>query len=226
MRRMMLALLTGAVAFAGAIHHAGALDSETVIAKTSFGESAGRATIPVHGLTSPPPGYIAFCRRNPAACGRQASAMSVAQGSERIKLTAERWIMLMAVNGYINDKIAPKTDREIYAVEEYWTLPTEAGDCEDYVLLKRRELIARGWPESALLVTVVLDEQDEGHAVLTVRTAQGDFILDNKHSRILHWSETPYAYVKRQSYRSPDQWVSLAPQPGQPSVAAAGARAR
>jgi len=226
MRRIMLALLTGAVAVASAGRHAGALDSETVIRKTSFGESAGRLTIPVHGLTSPPPGYAALCRRVPAACGRQASTVPVAQSSERIALTTERWIMLMAVNGYINDKIAPKTDREIYGVEEYWTLPAEAGDCEDYVLLKRRELIARGWPESALLITVVLDENDEGHAVLTVRTAQGDFVLDNKHSRILHWRDTPYTYIKRQSYRSPDLWVSLAPQPGQPSVAAAGAWAR
>jgi len=226
MRRIMLALLTGVVAFASAGHNAGALDSETVVRKTSFGEGAGRVTIPVYGLTSQPPGYVALCRRDPAACGREAETVQVAQGNERVQLTTERWIMLVAVNGYINDRIAPKTDRDLYGVEEYWTLPTTAGDCEDYVLLKRRELIARGWPESALLITVVLDEEGEGHAVLMVRTAQGDFILDNKHARILHWRDTPYTYIKRQSYRSPDLWVSLAPQPGQPSVAAAGARTR
>ncbi len=226
MRRIMLALLTGAVAVASSGHHAGALESETVVRKSSLGEGAGRVTIPVHGLTSPPPGYAALCRRNPASCGRGVATVPVAQGSERVQLTTERWIMLVAVNGYINDKIAPKTDRDLYGVEEYWTLPTTAGDCEDYVLLKRRELIARGWPESALLVTVVLDEKDEGHAVLMVRTAQGDYILDNKHSRILHWRDTPYTYIKRQSYRSPDLWVSLAPQPGQSSVAAAGAPSR
>lgn len=226
MRRIMLALLTGAVTVAGAGHHAGALDSETIIRKTALGAGEGRATIPVHGLTSAPPGYVALCRRDPSACAPQSSATSAARSSERIVLTAERWIMLMAVNGYINDKVAPRTDRDLYGVEEHWTLPGEAGDCEDYVLLKRRELIARGWPESALLITVVLDEAGEGHAVLTVRTAQGDYILDNKHSRILHWRETRYTFIKRQSYRSPDQWVSLAPQPGQPSVAAASAWGR
>ena len=60
----------------------------------------------------------------------------------------------------------------------------------------------RGWPESALLITVVLDEQGDGHAVLTVRTAQGDFVLDNKHSRVLLWRDVPYTFIKRQSYRA------------------------
>jgi hypothetical protein len=32
----------------------------------------------------------------------------------------------------------------------------------------------RGWPESKLLITVVRDENNEGHAVLTVRTDEGD----------------------------------------------------
>jgi len=226
MRRIMLAVITGAVVFNGAVGYAGALDSETLVPKTFSEAGAGRVSMPVHGLTTAPPGYTALCRRKPAFCAGQARALRVAQRTERLALTAERWIMLMAVNSFINDRIAPKTDRALYGVEEHWTIPSTAGDCEDYVLLKRRELIARGWPESALLITVVLDEQNEGHAVLTVRTAHGDFILDNKDRRILHWRDTPYTFIKRQSYRSPDVWVSLASQPGQPSVAAAGARAR
>jgi predicted transglutaminase-like cysteine proteinase len=36
------------------------------------------------------------------------------------------------------------------------------------VLLKRRMLIQSGWPRKALLVTVVHDKHDKGHAVLTV----------------------------------------------------------
>ena len=39
--------------------------------------------------------------------------------------------------------------------------------CEDYALLKRHELMQLGWPSSALLMTVVMDESFEGHAVLT-----------------------------------------------------------
>ncbi len=224
MRRFMFALLTGVFAFSGEGFNADAFDAETVVRKSSHGDRAMRAAMPVHGLSAPPPGYVAMCRREPRLCQSAPSAVRASDDTRRIELTAERWIMLMAVNSYINDLIEPKTDMELYGVEEYWTLPTTAGDCEDYVLLKRQELISRGWPESALLITVVLDEQDEGHAVLSVRTAQGDYILDNKHSRILLWTETPYTYIKRQSYRTPNTWVALTPQGGQPAVATAPGR--
>ncbi len=66
-----------------------------------------------------------------------------------------------------------------------------------------------GWPVSALLMTVVRDEKGEGHAVLTARTMQGDFILDNKFEDVRLWSQTPYEYVMRQSYINPHVWVAL-----------------
>ncbi len=226
MRWIALALLMGLIALPGARENAAAFDSETIIQKSALPQRSGRATMPVHGLTGAPPGYVEFCRRNPGECRPQSQARSAVSRSERLNLTADRWVMLHAINSYINDTVAPRTDREIYGVEEHWTMPHDAGDCEDYVLLKRRELIKRGWPESALLITVVLDERGDGHAVLTVRTEQGDFILDNKHARILHWRDVPYIFIKRQSYRSPQLWVSLTPQLGRGAVAASGAEMR
>jgi len=77
------------------------------------------------------------------------------------------------------------------------------------VLLKRRMLIERGWPESTLLITVVRDENNEGHAVLTARTDIGDLVLDNKRQQILRWSDTPYTFIKQQSDRNPLVWTSL-----------------
>jgi len=77
------------------------------------------------------------------------------------------------------------------------------------VLLKRRVLMAARWPREALLITVVRDKQGEGHAVLTVKTDKGEFILDNQNEDILLWSETGYRFVKRQSQSDPDVWVSL-----------------
>jgi predicted transglutaminase-like cysteine proteinase len=109
----------------------------------------------------------------------------------------------------VNNTIAPATDLEIYGVNEYWTLPRTKGDCEDYALLKRHNLIKKGWPVSSLLMTVVRDEKGEGHAVLTARTMQGDFILDNKIEEVRLWSQTPYEYVMRQSYINPRVWVAL-----------------
>jgi predicted transglutaminase-like cysteine proteinase len=113
------------------------------------------------------------------------------------------------VNRAVNRLIEPATDQEIYGVAEYWTIPMSRGDCEDYALLKRQVLMQRGWPASALLMTVVRDEKGEGHAILTARTAKGDYILDNKVEEVKPWHATGYTFIMRQSYINPRVWVSL-----------------
>ena len=93
-------------------------------------------------------------------------------------------------------------------------MPTDGkGDCEDYALLKRHMLMQRGWPSGALLITVVMDENREGHAVLTARMQAGDLILDNRSKEIRLWTKTPYEFVMRQSSRNPQMWVYLEPAP-------------
>ena len=115
------------------------------------------------------------------------------------------------------------TDLEHWGVVERWSYPDDGyGDCEDYVLLKRRMLIQAGWPRQALLITVVRDKRGDGHAVLTVKTDKGEFILDNQHEEILLWSETSYRFVKRQSQTDPNVWVSL----GDPRPAVSTATSR
>ncbi len=158
--------------------------------------------MPTAGWANPPIGYLGFCRSFPGECKRHGKRDAVA-------LTANLWTELIAVNQVINRQITPVTDLEFYKVEEYWTLPTNFGDCEDYVLLKRQALIRQGWPSGALLVTVVFDEFGDGHAVLIARTDRGDFVLDNKVNVVRLWSKTPYRYVKRQSIGNPDRWVAI-----------------
>jgi len=157
----------------------------------------------IYGPTLPPFGFVKFCERNPIEC-RQGPLEET-----RFDGNAARFKELDEINRQVNQMIEPATDLEIYGQTEYWTLPTTRGDCEDYALLKRHILMERGWPASALLMTVVRDEKNEGHAVLTARTAQGDFILDNKVDDLRPWHNTPYAYVMRQSYIDPKVWVSL-----------------
>lgn len=67
----------------------------------------------------------------------------------------------------------------------------------------------RGFSASQLLMTVVRKPDGEGHAVLTVRTAQGDFILDNLESRVRLWTQTPYRYLKRQASYNSGRWVTI-----------------
>lgn len=177
----------------------------SVIASPSKTVSANRY-MQVHGLALPPFGFVSFCQRYPNEC-----AQTETRTFTRTRATPDRLRQLDVVNRNINARIQPVTDLKLYGREEYWTLPNQMGDCEDYVVLKRRVLMQDGWPSSALLITVVLDEQGAGHAVLTVRTQQGDFVLDNKVDDVRVWSQTPYTYLMRQSYLNPQLWMALDP---------------
>ncbi len=161
----------------------------------------------IFGPARPPYGFVRFCDTSPEHCTSADSTGRIS--SKRFNATPQRLSELDEVNRSVNTSVAPFTDQEIYGISEYWTLPTSRGDCEDYALLKREELLARGWPKSALLLTVVRDEAGDGHAILTVRTKQGDFVLDNKVSDVRIWSDTAYQFVMRQSYVNPKVWVSL-----------------
>ena len=176
----------------------------------------------VYGQASPPIGYVQFCQRLPEEC------TGSSRDEIRHELTPVRLLELDRINRLVNREIIPATDAELYGVEEHWTYPDarRKGDCEDYVLLKRRVLIEQGWPPSALLITVVRDDRRDGHAILTVRTAQGDFVLDNKSEEIKPWHRTGYEFVMRQSYLNPRVWMSLESQQLGPQVAVSAARGK
>ncbi len=173
--------------------------------------------ISVRDVARPPIGWVEFCSANPGEC------VSRSQISGNFRLTKGAWDELVRINKAVNDGIKPITDIDHWGVIEKWSYPTDGyGDCEDYVLLKRRMLINAGWPTGALLVTVVRDRHGDGHAVLTVKTDRGELILDNQNAEILLWSDTGYRYVKRQSETDPNIWVSLSEPP--PAFATAAAR--
>ena len=161
------------------------------------------ANIPLAGGTNQPIGHYEFCKRNADECG------SNGKDSGPLVLTQENWKTILNVNYAANTEYVPMTDMEIYGVEENWTYPQGAADCEDYVLVKRKRLIEAGISPSNLLVTVVLQPNGEGHAVLTVRTDRGDFVLDNMRNKVLLWSQTEYRYLKRQSSVNAGKWVKL-----------------
>lgn len=159
--------------------------------------------MPTVGEATAPDGHIEFCRAYPLQCEYRTETPLV------VRLTPERWQELQNTNTIINETVRPVTDTQQFGVAEYWTYPQGAGDCEEYVLEKQRQLIARGWPPSALLITVVKDLQNSGHAVLSVRTDQGDLILDNQIETIMPWYSAPYRYVKRQSARHSAAWAAI-----------------
>jgi predicted transglutaminase-like cysteine proteinase len=110
----------------------------------------------------------------------------------------------------VNAAVKPMNDIDIYGKDEVWAYPDKGvGDCEDYVLEKRRMLNGMGVPLSNLLITVVRKPDGEGHAVLTVRTTKGDFVLDNLNDKVRSWDQTGYRFLKRQAIDNTGRWVSI-----------------
>ena len=166
--------------------------------------SGGQLFASVGEVTKAPIGWIDFCADNTADCTN-----SNPQPRD-IVLTPTAWKDLVRVNHFVNDTVKPITDMDHWGVVEKWSYPTDGyGDCEDYVLQKRKILIDAGWPREALLITVVRDRRGDGHAVLTVKTDKGEYILDNQNEDIVLWTDTGYRFVKRQSQQDQNTWVSL-----------------
>lgn len=162
----------------------------------SFMQSGGRTTQPV--------GHYELCQRDRAECEQ------VTPRQAPTELTRALWAHIVEVNNLVNTMVVPRTDMEIWGVEEQWSYPTNGvGDCEDYALEKRRRLMQAGMPAGNLLITVVRQPNGDGHAVLTVRTSLGDFVLDNLEPRVLAWHETRYEFLKKQSERHSGVWVSI-----------------
>jgi predicted transglutaminase-like cysteine proteinase len=196
-RRRFLAevLVTFLAVFAGATARAEA---------AQFIDFSNGAFLQTSGATSVPYAAADLCQRVGAACPRGEAVQPA------MTLTETLWKQLLAVNTYFNTTIKPMTDMAQYHVADFWTYPDSGyGDCEDYQLAKQRELIREGWPQSDLLMTVVRDQNGDGHAVLMVRTDRGDLVLDNEDSLIRLWSDTPYVFLKRQSQGDASVWVGL-----------------
>lgn len=144
-----------------------------------------------------------LCRRSPAECRVDL------READRVEMTPKLWKTILAVNSRVNREIEAVTDEEHWGVVDRWDLPEDGkGDCEDFALLKRKRLAEAGVPRRAMPMTVVIDEENAGHAVLMIRTDRGDFILDNKRNAVLPWSQTGYVYVKRESQLRTG-WTSL-----------------
>lgn len=154
------------------------------------------------GATTQPIGHHTFCQAIPNECQRNSNA-----NPER--MTAQKWALVKRINGKINRAITPRTDMEIWGINELWSYPDAVGDCEDYVLLKRHLLHQSGFSLANLLITVVRQPNGDGHAVLTVRTDSGDIVLDNLRDDVLEWHRTEYTYLKRQMPNHSGRWEAI-----------------
>jgi predicted transglutaminase-like cysteine proteinase len=155
--------------------------------------------------------YMLAARRKNAALLEQARAEGIifvsAAKSVHVTLTDEMWLQLRDVQKLVNQKLKPATDQAIYGKEEVWALPLQSwtlkgppkGDCEDFALEKRKNLMDLGWPPEALSIVVVDAPKIGAHAVLVVSTDRGEFVLDNLQYEPVLAETLPYQWLSRQS---------------------------
>ena len=162
----------------------------TPVGMQTAGLSEGRYVLP-------PIAFTQFCLDYPQECQE-------AGGAKPVKLTRRLLAQLRAVNRQVNKTIAPSE-----TAPGPWALDVAQGDCNNYAVQKRHELLKHGWPAGDLALTVVRTPWGEGHLVLTVRTSRGDLVLDNLRADIRDWRRSEYEGLMRQSAENPKFWVSL-----------------
>ncbi|NVO55294.1 transglutaminase-like cysteine peptidase [Rhodobacteraceae bacterium B1Z28] len=169
------------------------------------GASAANASegafIPSVHVSPPPTGANQLCRQYSWACSSKRSVSLSSQQEMQI---------INRVNRQVNASTREVTDQSQYKTRERWALPTsQGGDCEDFALLKKRDLITAGVDPKRLLIATVLDTRRNSHAVLVYRSASGDLVLDNLTNRIKPWADTRYLFLRMQDPNQPRRWVGV-----------------
>jgi predicted transglutaminase-like cysteine proteinase len=144
--------------------------------------------------------HVRFCLHYPSDCKSDPSE------SERVELSAETSEMLKRVNHGVNASIIPTLKNYGSNLGDGWTIGPDTGDCNDYAVTKRHELLESGLPAKALRLSVVMTTSGIGHLVLVVATTKGDFVMDNLTEAIRHWQSTDYHWLKIQSVTDAKLW--------------------
>jgi predicted transglutaminase-like cysteine proteinase len=154
----------------------------------------------------PPIGHAGFCLKYPDDC----AVHGIDFRHRKIALTPQRWSELNSVNRDVNGAIIPEITPGD-AVTEEWVIAPPAGDCKDYAITKRHELLARGWPSRALLLAEVIVPSGEHHLILVVRLAETDLVLDNltPDIRTVAMTYHEYHWVRMETPRNPKFWARV-----------------
>ena len=147
--------------------------------------------------------HVRFCLRYPADCRSNPAE------DERIQLTDDKSQLLDRVNHEVNAAIGPGSKSYGKNLQEGWTIAPLRGDCNDYAVTKRHELLRSGLPAKALRLAVVVTKSEGGHLVLLVATTKGNLVLDNLTDEIVPWQTTDYQWLKIQSAGDAKAWYEV-----------------
>jgi predicted transglutaminase-like cysteine proteinase len=165
--------------------------------------------IPLGSAKLAPMAHTLSCLQYPADCVVRKASLR----THDFELTPARWNDLIEVNAKVNHRIRPQRNTQGLAAER-WLIDPKAGDCNDYAVTKRHDLLARGWPSDMLLLAEVVTHWGEHHLILVVRTNKGDYLLDSLRAHVDLWSKARYDWVRVQSPKNPRWWMAV----GSPEV--------
>jgi predicted transglutaminase-like cysteine proteinase len=151
-----------------------------------------------------PMAHTRFCLQYRADCETEGTDFR----RRNLALTVERWNELNAVNRAVNRDIAPQPNLGGVLTEE-WLIAPRAGDCNDYAVTKRHELLAHGWPGRSLLLSEVVVASGEHHLVLVVRMKDVDLVLDSLNANVRPVDIVPYRWVRIESPHNPKYWSTV-----------------
>jgi predicted transglutaminase-like cysteine proteinase len=164
--------------------------------------------------------HVRFCLRYPSDCKSNPAE------NDHIDLDAETSELLKRVNHSVNQSIIPTVKNYGPNLGDGWTIAPDTGDCNDYAVTKRHQLLESGLPSKALRLSVVKTASGIGHLVLVVVTTKGDVVMDNLTEVIRPWQSTDYHWLKIQSATDSKFWYEVkAPAVG-PSVSQAERKLR
>ncbi len=149
--------------------------------------------------------HVRFCLRYPSECDSDLS------GSSRIEFGPKTLELLKRINQTVNASISPTIKDYGPELQDGWTIAPIAGDCNDYAVTKRHQLVESGMPAKALRLSVVKTPSGIGHLVLVVSTTQGDLVLDNLTEAVRTWQSTAYSWIKIQSANNSRFWSEVKP---------------
>jgi predicted transglutaminase-like cysteine proteinase len=199
--RQAFKMLAICVAIAGTLCHKGA---EAAFFGYLRPLGVGSERLKLGGPTLAPMAHARFCLQYPEDC----QVRHMAFRRNRVALTPKLWAELIEVNAAVNRRIVPQRNDDGLAGEK-WLLSPARGDCHDYAITKRHDLLARGWASRALLFAEVVTPLGDHHLVLVVHVNEGDFVADNLNANVRPWFKARYQWVKMQSPRSPRFWATV-----------------
>jgi predicted transglutaminase-like cysteine proteinase len=189
---MFFAIIAGFVMLGGSQAHSGSSQNSSLL-----------APITEASPTLAPFQHVRFCLRYPSDCESNSTA------DQQVELTTETSDLLKRINHSVNKSIGPTVKGYGQNLDDGWTISPATGDCNDYAVTKRHELLANGFSPNVLRLAVVTTTSGVGHLVLVVATTKGDVVLDNLTQAIRPWQTTDYRWLKIQSATNAKYWYEV-----------------